>query len=151
MFYYLYTCKEFIINTLSYEICYSARKVYNYVCKYYEKYDITPEQFVIVEAINKEEGLSQKDVASALDKDQNTVKAITDILVRKGWVIKKVNKNDRRAFSLYLTDFAKNKIADLYAVELEVNAKLSQLLSQKEVDDLCEGLTKVRVAITQQN
>ncbi len=52
---------------------------------------------------------------------------------------------------MYLTDFAKNKIADLYAVELEVNAKLSQLLSQKEVDDLCEGLTKVRVAITQQS
>ena len=36
------------INTLAYDICYTARKIYQFLTKEFKKFDITPEQFIVL-------------------------------------------------------------------------------------------------------
>ncbi|MBU3842015.1 MAG: MarR family transcriptional regulator [Candidatus Fusobacterium pullicola] len=85
------------INTLAYDICYTARKIYQFLTNEFKKFDITPEQFIILATLFEQEGISQMDLALKLDKDKNTVKAIIDNLEKKGFLFKGENKIDKRA------------------------------------------------------
>ena len=76
---------RFCIKNIGYDICYTARKIYQYVGKQINNFNITPEQLVMLKELLKEEGVSQKQLASKLDKDQNTVKAIIDKLEKKSY------------------------------------------------------------------
>lgn len=63
--------KEVItINTLAYDICYTARKIYQFLTKEFKKFDITPEQFIVLTTLFEQEGISQMDLALKLDKDK---------------------------------------------------------------------------------
>ena len=56
--------KEVItINTLAYDICYTARKIYQFLTKEFKKFDITPEQFIVLTTLFEQEGISQMDLA----------------------------------------------------------------------------------------
>lgn len=87
--------------------------------KVLESYGITPEQFVALAKLSEEEGISQKQLAQKLDKDQNTVKAILDKLVRHGYVERLYNVKDRRAFSLHLTAKARAALPALRELDAE--------------------------------
>ena len=75
-----------IINSLGYDICYTARKIYQFLTK---EFNITPEQFVVLVKLSEENGISQMELANRLDKDKNNVKAMVDNLSKKGYLIKK--------------------------------------------------------------
>ena len=82
--------KEFIIiNNIGYDICYTARKIYQYIGKQIINFDITPEQLIVLKELAKEEGISQKELSIRLDKDQNTVKAMIDKLEVKSFIKRK--------------------------------------------------------------
>lgn len=85
------------INTLAYDICYTARKIYQFLTKEFKKFDITPEQFIVLTTLFEQEGISQMDLALKLDKDKNIVKAIIDNLEKKEFLFKGENKIDKRA------------------------------------------------------
>lgn len=87
--------------------------------KVLESYGITPEQFVALAKLSEEEGISQKQLAQKLDKDQNTVKAILDKLVRHGYVERLYNVKDKRAFSLHLTEKARAALPALRELDAE--------------------------------
>lgn len=72
------------MQTIGYEICQSARKIYQYLNYLFEPFEITPEQWIIIKALLREDKLSQKELSLRVNKDQNTTKAIVDKLVKKG-------------------------------------------------------------------
>ncbi|WP_340147717.1 MarR family winged helix-turn-helix transcriptional regulator [Brachyspira hampsonii] len=90
--------KELNIKNIGYDVCYTARKIYQYIGKQINGFDITPEQLIVLKELAKEEGISQKELSLRLDKDQNTVKAMIDKLEIKSFIIRKENNLDKRAF-----------------------------------------------------
>lgn len=64
--------------------------------------DLTPEQWVILESLSRENGQSQADLASASFKNAPTISRIIDLLVDKGWIERKRFKDDRRRYKIYL-------------------------------------------------
>ena len=132
------------INNIGYEICYTARKIYQYVGKQINDFNITPEQFIVLKELLKEEGISQKKLSLKLDKDQNTVKAIIDKLEKKSLVKRKENESDKRAFSLFLTDKAKNELPKMEEHEKKVLEKIINGLDIENADNLLKILEKIR-------
>ena len=63
-----------IINSLGYDICYTARKIYQFLTKEFKYFDITPEQFVVLVKLSEENGISQMELANRLDKDKIMLK-----------------------------------------------------------------------------
>lgn len=136
--------KEVItINTLAYDICYTARKIYQFLTKEFKKFDITPEQFIVLTTLFEQEGISQMDLALKLDKDKNTVKAIIDNLEKKGFLFKGENKIDKRA-SLFVTEKSKKIIPILRECEKDIINTLMWNITLEESKVSSAILSKIR-------
>ena len=68
--------------------------------------NITPEQFLVLDILWKEQSLSQQKIADIIQKDKNSVTKIIDSLEKKNHVRREVDKNDRRINKIELTDEA---------------------------------------------
>lgn len=65
--------------------------------------DITTEQWVLMDSLYQENGVSQNDLASDSFKNAPTVSRIIDLMVKKGFVERKRFENDRRRYRISLT------------------------------------------------
>ncbi|MEL6848497.1 MAG: MarR family transcriptional regulator [Bacteroidota bacterium] len=66
--------------------------------------DITTEQWVIIQALAQNNGLSQAELATQSFKDAPTVSRIINLLVEKGITTRKRSGDDRRRYQILLTD-----------------------------------------------
>jgi len=66
--------------------------------------DITVDQWIIIQLLFKHSNLSQQQLAELSFKDAPTVTRIIDILVNKDIVRRDTDQNDRRKFSVLLTE-----------------------------------------------
>ena len=139
-FYY----KEFNIKNIGYDICYTARKIYQYIGRQIIDFDITPEQLIVLKELSKEEGISQKELSIRLDKDQNTVKAMIDKLEIKSFIERRENKLDKRAFSLFLTQKAKKELPIIENYENKVLETIVKELNTEDTDKFIKILEKIR-------
>ena len=67
-------------------------------------FDLTPIQFVALDALSLNEGIDQAGLASAIAKDRATTGSVIDRLEHKGLVTRLISPRDRRARVLALTD-----------------------------------------------
>ena len=68
-------------ETTGYIICRTARKIHQFMTKVLADYDITPEQWVVLQIVSKEKNLSQQELAARLEKDKNSTKATKKTMV----------------------------------------------------------------------
>ncbi len=65
--------------------------------------DITPEQWVLLEKLYYDNGLSQTDLAAQIFKNTPTISRILDLLEKKGFTERQRFENDRRRHRVFLT------------------------------------------------
>lgn len=69
--------------------------------------DLTTEQWVLMDSLYKQNGLSQNELATGSFKDAPTVSRIIDLLSKKGFIERQRFDNDRRRYKIFLTDEGK--------------------------------------------
>lgn len=69
--------------------------------------DFTAEQWVILDALYKKDGISQTELAHHSFKDAPTTSRIIDLLIKKGLVERERFDNDRRRYKVFLTEKGK--------------------------------------------
>lgn len=116
-------------DSLGYSICTTARKIHHCLTARFEKYEITPEQWVVLRTVFENEGVSQKQLAQLVDKDANNVKVLVDKLVKKALLVRQMNPGDKRAFSLFVMPAGR-----------VLNYKI-QMENEHMLDFLAEGLS----------
>lgn len=67
---------------------------------------LTPEQFLLIDLLWNNGEMSQQQLADQLHKDKNSVTKLVDAIERKGFVVRRQNKLDRRSNTLVLTEKA---------------------------------------------
>lgn len=72
-----------------------------------EGYNLTPEQFLVMDAIWDEGKMSQQKIADTIFKDKNSVVKLLDGLEKKNLVRRVANKDDRRQNLIEITPHAK--------------------------------------------
>jgi DNA-binding MarR family transcriptional regulator len=65
--------------------------------------DLTPEQYALLAELAARGELAQKELAKSTFKDAPTVSRIIDLLVKKGWINRSADTDDRRKYILTLT------------------------------------------------
>lgn len=88
-------------------------------------FDLTPIQFVALDALSENEGIDQAGLAQAIAKDRATTGAVADRLEQKGLVSRQVSTRDKRARTLALTPAGR---AMLTAMTPVVEALQSEIL-----------------------
>lgn len=105
--------------------------------------DITTEQWVIMDSLYAENGVSQNDLASGSFKNAPTVSRIIDLLVKKGFVERKRFENDRRRYRIFLTQKGKTAYETARPKVLELRKKGWEGLSDEDYEDLTRILDRV--------
>lgn len=72
-----------------------------------EGYNITPEQFLVMDTLWNEGAMSQQKIADTILKDKNSVVKLLDGLEKKNLVKRIASKEDRRQNLIEITSYAK--------------------------------------------
>ncbi len=65
-------------------------------------FDLTVDQWVLIDHVARNQGISQNTLAELTTKDAPTVTRILDLLVKKGLVERRMSDEDRRKFNIFL-------------------------------------------------
>lgn len=93
----LYDSLGFILNKTN-------TKLKNELFHRFKEYDITPEQWAILNCLWEQEGVTPKELADIMFKDKPNTNRILEKLQTKGLVVRKPHPIDKRAFQVFLTD-----------------------------------------------
>jgi DNA-binding MarR family transcriptional regulator len=93
---------------------------------------LTPIQFLILEALLEEDGLSAGDIGKRLVLDNATLSGVLDRMAEKEWVLKQADPNDKRFVRVHLTRKAKGLKEDLGAERERANEEILRDLSIEE-------------------
>ncbi len=107
-------------------------------------FGITPEQWSVLNQIDKAQGLIQKEIAERVSKDKPTTTRILDHLEKKGLIYKKLGQRDRRSYLVYSTDAGKALVRETTSIEDSVTADVKSCISDSEYDMLMKVLMRIR-------
>ncbi len=106
-------------------------------------FDITPEQWVVIEQLYYNNGQSQNDLASFSFKDAPTISRIIDLLVKKGVVIREKGNQDKRARNVLLTASGQKLVESMEPLVSELRSRGWKNLSQNDFDDFVRIIDQV--------
>jgi len=96
-------------------------------------YDVTPEQWAVLNRLWEQDGLSQVDLAERTFKDKPGTTRILNLLEKKGIVVRRTDEIDRRVLRVFLTRIGKDLKDKLIPCAQEVLAKSGKNLSKEEL------------------
>jgi len=106
-------------------------------------YDVTPEQVVTLRRLREEDGLTQKELADRIFKDQPTTTRILDKLERKQLIRRSDSPADRRAFRIHLTDRGRVLLEQLMTVSRHVREEACRGITERELAALTATLDTI--------
>jgi len=112
----------------------AALKLNNYYQKVANPFDITVDQWEILVVLWETEGITQKELAERLHKDQTNVARMLFKLEKKDFIYRVVHETDRRSLRVYLTSKGREMEDDIIAPSMEAYYKTIQGLSEEEVE-----------------
>ncbi len=110
--------------------------------------DITVDQWVVLDLIQKQPGMSQQEIGVATAKDRPTVTRIIDKLEVKQLVERQPGDGDRRKFGIYPTAQGSDKVAQLMPKVEEFRLAHFEGLDDKDVQTLLRIMDKINYNIS---
>ncbi len=118
-------------------------RIYSRQCFREKNFDITPEQFVIIEVLMHRDGLYQRQLSEITLKDRPNITRIINILEKNGYVNRVADKNKRKVFKIYLTDKAKNLFPALAQVAKDYRKTMTEGIDKSDLETCMSVLNKV--------
>ena len=94
--------------------------------------DITSVQFAALTVLHEKPGIDQATLAQEIAYDRATIGGVVDRLERKGWVLRKVNQDDRRARQVTLTEEGTEMLAVVAPIVATLQADILAQLTLTE-------------------
>jgi len=108
--------------------------LYRYFQMYLDRelkpYNIGSGQFPILKVLHHHDGISQEKIRNYLRTDKGTIAKSIKRLVTEGYIIRKIDQADKRAYKIYLTEKA-------YKIKPDI-----QKILKKWTDILSDGFTE---------
>lgn len=108
-----------------------------------EGLDLTPRQFVVLAAIEEQDGPSQSDIVARTGVDRSTLADITKRLVKKKLIARRRSRSDARAYVISITAEGHAQLSRAHAAAMATEGVLQSALSVHEVGSLITMLNKV--------
>lgn len=109
-------------------------KLNNYYQKVVNPFDITVDQWEILVVLWEKEGITQKELAERLFKDQTNIARMLFKLEKKGFIYRVTHETDRRSLRVYLTSKGRDIKEEILGPSIEAYQKTIQGLSEEEVE-----------------
>lgn len=93
--------------------------------------------------IAKQEGCLQKDLAQATALNQSAITGLIGRMLKNGLIERKPCAEDGRASRLYLSDFGRDKLPEIYPLVDQMNQKLAAHFTEDELYIVAKFLNHV--------
>lgn len=113
-------------------------------------HDMTRAQWIMLLWLERQPGISQKELAEKLEVEPITVARLVDRLEQRGMVERRADPKDRRVWRLHLRPEAHPLISEINAERAELNAMISADLPPDTVALLKDTLTGMRAMLCQE-
>ena len=124
--------------TLKDSFGYHINKVTNAIRNQFNKclkpFGITGEQLAIMKVINDHPGSMQTQIAKMISKDKTTVTRAIDSLEKKGLILRKRDKRDKRAYSIEITEKSKEILSKTIPIAEKYDELVKSKVSNKETE-----------------
>jgi MarR family transcriptional regulator, transcriptional regulator for hemolysin len=97
-------------------------------------FDITIDQWLILQTIQENADNSQQQIAEKVFKDFASVTRMIELLVKKGLLDRAFHEEDRRRFKLTLTETGTKIIADVHPIIQQNRKQALQSLSEPDIE-----------------
>jgi DNA-binding MarR family transcriptional regulator len=125
---------DFKLNaSIGYLITIAGFRYKGEIWKRLKPFDVTPEQWVVLNRLSIEEGVCQRELAERIVKDQPNTTRILDKMAHKGLIRRQPAPRDRRAFLVFLTDEGKRLREELLPVIRKMHKSSMRGFSDEEV------------------
>jgi DNA-binding MarR family transcriptional regulator len=105
--------------------------------------DITVDQCLILIILDKDAKISQNELANLVFKDNASITRMIELMVKKEYLSRTIHKEDRRKFSLEITEKGKNTL-ELVSPIVQINRETAlNGLSLEEINLLNKTLNKI--------
>lgn len=106
-------------------------------------YDLTPEQFLVLDTLWDDGVLSQQELADILKKDKNSVTKLIDALERKRLVERIPDKIDRRLNLIHITELAKSMKDNITDIALDCANQIIKDIPEEDLNVFVSVLNKM--------
>lgn len=130
-------------TSLGFMLNHAGRRIGHLLNLHFQAFDVTAEQWSVLNRLAEQDGITQKALAIRAEKDQTNMTRILDQLERKGLVERKVNTADRRSFLTYITEKGRALHKQLVPIEREVVHSVSSGLTEEQSDVLWACLKEI--------
>src|SRR5690606_7919350 len=96
-------------------------------------FNLTPEQYLVMDTLWDEGVLSQQQIADILIKDKNSVTKLIDALESKGLVKRIADTRDRRQNKIHLTENAAALKDDITSIAIETTNTIIRDIPREEL------------------
>jgi MarR family transcriptional regulator, organic hydroperoxide resistance regulator len=128
----------YLINLAAQRLKYELHQVFQA-----RGYDITPEQWAVLNRLWEQDGLSQVELAERTFKDKPSTTRILNLLEQKGVVLRRRDAEDGRVMHVFLTTAGQDLKEKLIPCAEEVLVKSGQNLTKEEVSQFKQILRKI--------
>ncbi|MFA6769924.1 MAG: MarR family transcriptional regulator [Bacteroidales bacterium] len=114
-------------------------------------FNLTPEQYLVMDTLWDEGVLSQQQIANILIKDKNSVTKLIDALERKKLVVRVSGTLDRRKNKIHLTEHAKSLKDDITDIAISTTNAIIRDIPKEELINFVRILNKMSENINTYN
>lgn len=104
---------------------------------------LTPRQFIVLQIIDRQQGISQTGIVGLSGIDRSTTADIVQRLLRKKLVNRRRAKTDARRYSLRLTDLGQQALEHANPAANSVDHKTLAVLSSEQRSEFVKALAKI--------
>lgn len=124
------TYKEKGLNALLMEV---VHKMFLVNFSRIKEIGIHPGQSAMIDILNKNDGLTQKEIAECMHIKPPTVAVAIKRLEKIGFVVKKTDSADMRKTRIYITQEGKNAATELEKISMEIQRQVYKDFSETEI------------------
>ncbi len=108
---------------------------------------LTPRQYIVMQAVEKEEGLSQTDLVERTGIDRSTLADVVQRLIKKHMLQRKRTKEDARANSIRLSAAGRRALGNTQPGAVSADRKLLAILNAEQRKQFLVSLRKISSAL----
>jgi DNA-binding MarR family transcriptional regulator len=106
-----------------------------------------PGRFAMLTLIDENPGISQTALGRAAGRDKSTLTPVLNDLVRRGWIRRERNRDDRRTYLLTLTSDGRKQLRQLNACARRHESNLDRIIGERDRARFLAVLRRIAVEI----
>lgn len=112
------------------------------------KQEVTPEQWIVLDELWRNDGLTQLEIARATFRKQTSTSRILDNLAKRDLVYRAPNPSDRRSNLIYLTEKGKGLQNSLIKIVLQTMEDAVGEIDETDLNNCLQVLTTISATIS---